>query len=567
MAPVTRGLLPGLLACALTACPREAAPPAEAPTAAAPERPAAAPAAPSAIRFADITEQAGVSFEHTTGATGRRYILEPHSGGGAVLDADGDGRPDLYGVDGGPLPGWQGRARSNRLYRNRGDGTFEDVTVRAGAPGTGYGLGAFPADYDGDGDDDLLVTQFGPDALYRNRGDGTFEEVAAQAGVAGAGWSSSAVWWDADGDGDLDLFVARYISFTPETHRECWRQGVRYHCSPYDYPPAPDQLFLNRGDGTFEDGTARLGFSAPGKGLGVLAYDFDLDGRPELYVSNDETPNLLYRWTGGRYEEGGLPAGVAVNAAGAVQAGMGVDAGDLDGDGRPDLVVANFQGERNNDFRQIAPLLFLDRGNGSQFGTVSEAVLTFAVLLADLDLDGDLDSFVANGHVWDNVSEMEPSVAYPQRNFVLRNDGGRFSDVTAEAGPGLEPAAVSRSANLLDLEGDGDLDVFCLNLGARATLLRNDTPRAGRHFVAFRLRQGPPNRQALGARVDIEAGGRSQMRQLWRTRGFLGSSEALLHFGLGDAGRLTRVHVRWPDGHETDHPGLAVDVVHTLTRE
>jgi len=502
-----------------------------------------------------------------TGASGRRYILEPHSGGCAVMDANDDGRPDLYAVDGGPLPGYEAdRQRGNKLYLNRGDGTFEDATGRAGVAGTGYGLGAFPADYDGDGDDDLLVTQFGPDALYRNRGDGTFEEVGQKAGVAADGWSTSAVWWDADADGDLDLFVARYITFTPESHRECWRNGIRYHCSPYDYPAESDRLFVNRGNGRFEDGTSRLGFTAPGKGLGVLAYDFDLDGRPELYVSNDETRNLLYRRTGARYEEVGLPSGVAVNAAGAVQAGMGVDAGDLDADGRPDLVVANFQGERNNDYRQVAPGLFADRGTFSQFGTLSEASLAFTVLLADLDLDGDLDSFVTNGHVWDNVSKMEPTLVYAQPNLILENDGGRFADVSPAAGEALGRAEVSRCAALLDIEGDGDLDLFYVNLGQRATLLRNDTPRAGRHWVSFRLRLPPPNREALGARVEIEAGGRRQQRQQWRTRGFMGSSEPLVHFGLGAAARLDRVVVRWPDGTQTDHSGLAVDRVHVLRR-
>jgi len=502
---------------------------------------------------------------HMTGASGRRFILEPHTGGCGVLDADGDGRPDLYGVDGGPLPGYAGgRTRKNRLFRNRGDGTFEDVTDRAGVPGTRYGLGAFPADYDGDGDDDLLVTQFGPDVLYENRGDGTFEEVAQAAGVAGTGWSTSAVWWDADADGDLDLFVGHYIGFDPARNRECWRHGIRYHCSPYDYPAAPDRYYENRGDGTFADATERLGFTAPGKALGVLAYDLDLDGRPELYVTNDETPNLLYRWAGKRYEEVGLPSGVAVNSAGAVQAGMGVDAGDLDGDGRPDLVVCNFQGERNNDFRQVGPTLFVDRGTVSGFGTMTEATLAFTVLLDDLDLDGDLDALVTNGHVWDNVSRMEPSVVYPQPNMVFANDGGRFTDVSNAAGEALTTPAVSRAACALDVEADGDVDFFVINLGARATLLRNDTPRAGRHWVAFRLAAGPPNREALGARVSVEAGGRVQARQVWRTRGFMGSSEPLLHFGLGEAARLDVVRVRWPDGRQTEHRGLAVDRVHLL---
>jgi hypothetical protein len=547
-----------LLALAVCACQdRGAHAPPAATTAAAPtstpppaaKTPPSVPAAASegpAIRFSDVTAAAGIDFRQMTGASERKHYLEPHGGG----------LPDLFAVDGGRLPGYKGKAKpSNRLYRNKGDGSFEDITAPSGLKGSGYGFGAYPADFDGDGDDDLFVTTYGADLLYRNDGARHFSEVGRAAGVAAGGWSTGAAWFDADGDGDLDLFVAHYVVYDTAGSRACWRHGLRYHCSPYDFQAEQDHLYLNRGDGTFTDATARSGIGAvaAGKGLGALAYDFDLDGRTDLYVANDETPNLLHRnLGGGRFEEVGLQSGVAVNEAGAVQAGMGVDAGDIDGDGLPDLIVTNFQGERNNDYRQLAKFLFADRGLHTGFGPPGQRRLGFGALLFDADLDGDLDAFVANGHVWDNVRQMEPDVGHGQANLVLENRGGRFHDASAGAGEALLREDVSRGACLLDLEGDGDLDVFYVNLDDRAVLLRNDTARVDRHWLEVRLVGEGGNRRGIGARVELSAGGVVQQRQVRRGRGYLSSSDQVAHFGLGPSEGAERLSVRWPGGPVTE---------------
>jgi len=559
--PLTRA--PWLCAAAgvaLCACP-EPTPPAQ--------RSAPVPPVGADIRLSDVTAAAGVQFHHITGGSGNKFLVEPHCGGCAVLDADGDGRPDLYAVDGGPLPGYTGgRRRSNRLFRNRGDGTFEDVTEGAGTAGTAYGFGAFPADYDGDGDDDLFVTQLGPDLLYRNRGDGSFEEVGLAAGVAADAWSTSAAWLDYDADGDLDLYVTRYVEYELAKTRVCIHRGVRHNCGPWDYTPAQDQLFRNRGDGTFEDVTREAGMAAAKlHGLGVLAYDLDLDGRPDLYVANDKTPNLLFHnLGGGRFEEIGLEAGVAVGPEGTGQAGMGIDAGDLDGDGLPDLVVTNFQQEWNNDFRQVAAGLFIDRGRTSGFGPPSGPRLGFGALMFDLELDGDLDVFVANGHVWSSVSRMLSHVTYPQTNLLFRNNGGKLDDVSSEAGEPLRRKEVSRGSCLLDYDGDGDLDLFYVNLDAPAVLLRNDTRRSDNHWLQLRLRGAGVNTGALGARVLVRVGERTLARQIWPARGFLSSSDRTAHFGLGQASRADAVRITWPGGDVTNLGPLDADRLYDVSR-
>jgi hypothetical protein len=561
----TRGLA---LALVLAGChggdPAKAPEKAPASTASAPER---APAAPARVRFGDATAAAQIRFTHMSGRSGRRYYVEPHSGGCAAFDADGDGRTDLYAVDGGPLPGYTGaQKRSNRLFRNRGDGTFEDVTDRAGVAGRDYGFGAFPADFDGDGDEDLFVTNFGKNLLYRNRGDGTFEDVTAAAGLGlPAGWSTGAAWFDADGDGDLDLYVVHYVQYDLEHNVECWRGGVKNYCAPADFQAEQDRFYRNRGDGTFEDATDAFGIApGNGKGLGALVHDLDADGKPDVYVANDETPKLLYHGLGGgKFEEIGLRTGLAVNMNGAVQAGMGIDAGDLDGDGRPDVVVSNFQDEGINDFRQQQPMLFTDRALSTGLGPESTRSLGFGVLLFDVDLDGDLDVFVANGHVWDNIADTQPLVTYKQRNLLGINDGrGQLTESSREAGDAFARPDVTRGACLIDFDADGDQDLFLIHLDGDAQLLRNETAHG--HWLGLVLEGKGMNREALGARLRVTAGGRTQTLQNWRVRGYLSTSERALHVGLGAAERVEKVEIAWPDGGTTSLADLAADALYTV---
>ena len=564
------------VALALAACqsgaPSGAKPPV-APSQAPSHTPSAAPPAPGpTLAFSDATAASGLKFSQFSGRSGRRYYLEPHAGGCAAFDADGDGLTDLYAVDGGPLPGYDGPLRrSNRLFRNKGDGTFEDVTTHAGVAGKGYGFGAFPADYDGDGDEDLLVTNYGNVELFRNKGDGTFEDVTKTSGLKTPGWTTGAAFFDADGDGDLDLYVVHYVQYDVASARGCWRRGQRNHCTPYDFTPEQDQLFENRGDGTFRDVTATAGLVTPnttgnGNGLGAVVYDFDQDGHPDVYVANDESPKLFYHGQGGlRFEEIGMRIGAATSGDGAMQAGMGIDAGDVDGDGRPDLVVSNFQDEGINDFRQIAPLMFEDRGARSGLSHSAVLSLGFSVLLFDADLDGDRDVYVATGHVWDNIAETQPGVTYAQRDLLGQNDGhGNFTDVGATAGPPFQQETVSRGACLLDADNDGDQDLFVVHLDGPATLLKNVTPRGDRHALGLQFSSPGKNHQALGARVTVRAGGLTQMLQNWRVRGYLSTSERTMRLGLGTAAKADAVEVVFPGGKTVTVNDLAGDRVYVI---
>ena len=495
----------------------------------------------------DVTDQSGIDFVHVHGGSGRKYLPETMGAGGCVLDLDADGFMDVYLVQSGGVPGapYEGPAVVNRLYRNRGDGTFEDVTERSGTGDGGYGQGAVCADYDNDGDPDIYVVNFGPNVMLQNNGDGTFEDVTGRAGVGDALWGSSAAFFDAEPDGDLDLYVANYVDFTVATHVECGKpsEGRVSYCHPDAYPMAPDVFYRNRGDGTFEDATTTAGFiDTVGKGLGVVAFDFDDDGDTDIYVANDATPNFLFENLGdGTFDEIGLFVGVGYNEEGLTEAGMGTDAGDVDGDGRFDIFVTNLSRETNALYlREADSFSYATRHSGLHKPSYPEN--GFGTDLLDLDNDGDLDIFVANGHVTDNIELVDDSLSWKQPSQVFLNDGADiFTMLDPQNLEGLAVPRVARGSMTLDYDNDGRLDLLVMFNNDRARLFRNVfEPPSG--WIGFDLERG------VGARVTVETSSGTMMDEVKAGSSYLTSSDPRLHFGLGADEAALRVTVRWPDG-------------------
>ena len=486
--------------------------------------------------FVDAAVRTGLLFTHESGAAGEHHMPEIMGSGVAVVDYDGDGDLDVFLV--------QGRG-SDRLFRNllaeRGALAFEDVTVEAGLrPTDGFGMGVATGDIDNDGDIDLFVSRFGPDSLYRNNGDGTFADIGGSAGVADPAFGASATFFDYDGDGRLDLFVTRYNGYTPAGNKPCRDEaGERDYCSPLVYPPLPDRLYRNRGDGRFEDVTARAGVDqAFGAGLGVLAEDFDADGRPDLYLANDKSANQLWLNQGdGTFRDEALLAGLAYNVDGMAEAGMGVTAGDYDSDGDPDLFLTHIRAETNTLYRNDGGLLFEDATAAAGLAATSVAATGFGVQWFDADNDGDLDLFAANGAV------RRP---YAEPNQLFLNTGERFEDASARAGASVTQALVSRGAAFGDIDNDGDIDIVVSNRDAAVQLLLNRT--GGRGLVVRLI--GREGRDAHGARAALLRDGRPP---LWRRVGtdgsYLSASDPRLHFGLGD-GEVDALRVIWTDGSE-----------------
>ena len=471
--------------------------------------------------------------------------------GGCALDYDGDGNQDVYLVQSGALPGagTDDPNASNRLFRNRGDGTFEDLTEGSGTGDRGYGQGAAAADYDNDGDTDLYVLNVGPNVLLRNDGDGTFTDVSREAGVANPLWGSSAAFLDADGDGDLDLYVVNYVAFTVATHVECGdpSKGRVSYCHPDVYLMAPDVFYRNRGDGTFADETTAAGLrDTTGKGLGVVVADLDNDHDPDLYVANDSTPNFLYQNAGdGTFTEIGLFVGVSHNEDGKTEAGMGTDAGDVDGDGLLDLFVTNLSRETN--------ALYLAGGEGDyRYGTFTAGLSSpsflqvgFGTDLLDVDNDGDLDLIVANGHVIDDIELVDDALNWRQPSQVFLNDGaGHFSELPAGTAGDLSTPRVARGSITLDYDNDGRLDLLLTFNNDRARLFRNVGEHPG-HWIGFHLQGTSANRDGLGARVTVETPDGTRLVERRAGSSYQTGSDPRLHVGLGGKAVASRVTVRW----------------------
>ncbi|MFI5454447.1 MAG: FG-GAP-like repeat-containing protein [Isosphaerales bacterium] len=522
----------------------------------------------AAALFVDDAESAGLRFIFDNGQTPQHQLPETMSGGVGLLDFDGDGWLDVYCVQGGaihaPVEGQEKTtvAQGDRLFRNRGDGTFKDVTESSGiariAWGRGYGLGVTVGDYDNDGHPDLFVTRLRTYALYRNRGDGTFEDVTVRAGLAGTRDNpSSAAFADFDNDGDLDLYVCHYMLWDPAHPRLCQNdKGGYFYCDPSKVEPAPDHVFRND-SGRFVDVTAVSGCAeSNGRGLGVVAAYLDDDDLVDLYVANDGTANYFFRNLGNfHFEEVGLEAGVAGNAEGGYQAGMGVACGDLDGDGRADLIVTNFYGEGATLYQNLGQGLFADRSAASGLGLATRYLLGFGVAMVDVTNHGRSDVMITNGHVNDNRPYYR--YAMPSRLYENRPDG-RLVDISSQAGAPWDVLRVGRGLVAGDLDNDGLVDAVILAQNEPLAYLHNRTRQAG-HHVTFRLEGTRSNRDGVGARITIKAGGRCQVAQRIGGGSYLSANDPRVHFGLGESSRIDHVKVRWPSGRIDSHADLPAD--------
>jgi hypothetical protein len=518
-------------------------------------------AAPSPSQFTDVTGSSGITFRHAASKTSVKFLPETMGGGVAIFDADGDGRLDLFFTNGAAISTQTSSNRPaekhdprfwNRLYRNLGGWKFEDVTERAGVRGTRYDFGAAVADYDNDGDVDLLVTGLGGNTLFRNNGNGTFTDVTSAARAAVSGWSSSAAFVDYDHDGHLDLYVGRYLAWTWESNIECRStdSAVRAYCHPRQFGPVSSVLLHNQGDGTFSDASASSGIAAhPGKALGVAIHDYDRDGRIDFFVANDSMPQFLFRNTGaGVFAEVALEAGVAYDDDGRTFAGMGTDLEDYDGDGWPDVIVTTLSLERYALFRAVGRGRFEYASHATGVGRATLQKAGWGTKFIDFDNDGRRDLFVAQGHVLDTVSGARQGFDYLQAPLMLRNQGPSFSDVSASLGPAFARPAAGRGAAFADLDDDGDIDIVIANLDSPPTILRNDDRHANR-WLTVSLRGTRSNRGGIGAIVTVvDDQGRTQSGVCSTASSYQSASDRRVHFGLGGASGVQRVEVRWPSG-------------------
>ena len=522
-------------------------------------------------RFTNTAPADGLDFRHVNGGTPDRHLLEIMGSGGLFFDYNEDGWVDAFIVDGGSLvdPKVDATAR-DRLYRNRGNGTFEDVSASSGFTHASYGMGACAADYDNDGWTDVYVTAVGPNRLYHNDGGKRFSDVTAKAGVAGGPvFSTSCAFVDVERDGDVDLFVVNYVDARIDNNAFCGdtTKKIRIYCHPLNFAPLQNVLYRNNGNGTFTDVSRESGIAGhKGNGLGVVSGDYDDDGLPDIFVANDTTPNFLFHNEGrGVFKEVALPSGVAVAADGRPRAGMGTDFGDYDGDGDLDLFVTNHEMEAHTLFRNLGKGLFEDVTFPSGVGPPTLPFVGFGAGFLDLDNDGDLDLAIVNGHVMNSASHFRPGAKEAQRNLLLRNEGnGRFRDVTRQAGPGFEIENVSRTLAAADIDNDGDLDLLVTNNAGVADLLRNGAG-AGANSLLVKLVGTQSNRNAIGARVRVTSGGRTQVREVRAGASYLGQHDLRVHIGLGRAAAIERLEIRWPNGQAETVPNVTVNQIVTIT--
>ncbi len=530
-------------------------PTAEVATASPSPSPSPTPPRPSGeIEYTDVTSEAGIRFKHNTGAFGKKYLPETIGSGCAFLDYDNDGWQDILLVNSMNWPEKKGAKSFMALYHNNKDGTFTNVTGQAGLGVEMYGIGVAIADYDNDGNDDIYITCVGPNYLFRNLGDGKFANVTAKAGVGDPGFSSAAVWFDYDNDGRLDLYVGNYVEWSAEKDIYCTLDNKnKSYCTPQTYKGQAATLYHNRGNGTFENVTQKAGVGDPaGKTLGAAMLDYDSDGWMDLFVANDTEPNKLYHNNkNGTFTDEGIVAGVAFSAAGTARAGMGVDAADYDGSGRPSVVIGNFTNESMALYHNDGSGLFTDEAATSGIGRTSAQSLTFATFFFDYDLDGQLDIFAANGHVSDDIAVVQPNVKYAQPPHVFHNKGKKkFEEVTPKLGRALQRAIVGRGGAYGDYDNDGDLDLLITSNNGPARLLRNDNANQN-DLLRVKLVGSKSNRSGIGAKVAVKTSKGAKGEQVVRTgSSYASQSELPLVFGLGkpEEGLLLTVEVQWPGG-------------------
>jgi hypothetical protein len=514
----------------------------------------------------DVTAKAGITFEHTSSAE-KRYIVESMGGGVMILDYDRDGWPDIYFTNSPTVDmALRGEPAIGALYRNNHDGTFTDVTKKAGLTRPCFAMGGAVGDYDNDGWPDLYLTCLGGNILYHNNGDGTFTDVTAKAGVGDGRWSTGAAFGDYDGDGYVDLMVANYVDFhlndlprfgsTPY----CKYRGVDVQCGPRGLKGAGDALFHNNGDGTFTDVSKQAGVSDPHEyyGLGVIWSDFNNTGRPDIFVANDSTPNFLYKnLGGGKFEEIGYESGTALSGDGAEQATMGIAIGDYNHTGRPSLYVTNFEDENDDLYRNDGGWDFTESSAAANLMAMDLPWVKWGTAFVDLDNDGWLDLITVTGHVYPQMAGIPPGYRQPALLSLNQKDG-TFCDASHEAGAALEEKRVARGLAVADLFNDGNMDIVVNDLDGRPMVLRNHGV-PGRHWVSFELAGTKSNRLALNARIRITAGGVTQADEIHSGGSYLSQNDLRVHFGLGSAGKIDNVEIHWPSGAVDRIGSLAAD--------
>lgn len=522
-------------------------------------------------KLVDVAGKVGITLMNICGGPSKDYIVEANGNGAAFLDYNNDGNMDVLIVNGSTLDSYKkGGDPMVALYKNIG-GTFVDVTREAGLLKRGWGMGVCVGDYNNDGYPDLYVTAYGPSVLFRNNGDGTFTDVTASAGVANVHWSTNCAFGDYDRDGNIDLYVANYVAFDENTiHRrgkdpKCRFLGIDVFCGPQGLQGEPDVLFHNNGNGTFTDVTKSAGIKDPDYyGFGVVFSDFDNDGWPDIYVANDGNPHLLFHNNrNGTFTEMGVLSGTALNEAGRAQSGMGVGIGDYDGNGLMDIFVTNFAGDTNTLYRNLGKMQFSDTTSIAGLGEMMQ-YLGWGAGFEDFDNDGLPDIFVANGHVYPQVDSFDTGQHYAQRKELYRNLGhGRFKDLATDLGGDLLIPKSSRGAAFGDFDNDGNIDVLVINMNDRPSLYRNQGG-TGNHWITLLLKGTRSNRDAIGARVEIQAGGKTQVGEVRSGGSYLSHNDMRLHFGLGSATRVDHIQIRWPNGNVEEVPGVSADQFVTI---
>jgi len=524
------------------------------------------------VTFADISARTTIDFKHQGSPTSMKYLLETMGGGVAMFDYDNDGRMDLFFTNGAllkdPMPKLAMPDKSDpkfwdRLYRQKSDGTFEDMTERAGLKGSGYSMGCATGDYDNDGNIDLYVTGYGENHLYRNAGDGTFTDVTKKLGVAGGGWSTSAGWFDYDRDGRLDLFVGRYLDWDFENGSiTCGdsRPGLRAYCHPDNFKGTANILYHQRSDGTFENVSAKAGIAdASGKALGVAFADFDNDGWPDIFVANDSVRQSLYHnKRDGSFEDVAIQAGAGYDENGKTFAGMGVDAGDFDNDGWPDVFITTLSNETYPLYHNERDLSFTWATNSSAVGQISILYSGWGTKFIDIDNDGWRDIFVAQGHVLDTIEKSTSYLKYKQMPLLMRNTGRGFVNVSESSGSRFNVPIAARGAAFGDLNNDGQIDIVMQELNALPVVLRNDGTK--NHWLGVSLVGSKSNRQGLGARVTVLDGNdRAQVFDISTAGSYLSANDARIIAGLGNSAAVKRLEVMWPTGLKQTIANPAID--------